>query len=192
MQLQNSLLYIKRLIHAFARPTAQHFARPLPKAKLSLRCITGSGRLQPVIPRRMGSGLYYRYGHGDGKQREYVSLLRHAPYWGFLIYRCDYHSDDARNAFIEGWSSRVKSYLDEQYDDVDLVGKMQFTVKNDRSFLDNASVHQVQELTPSTEPQATDSSLIQGTSTAFMWMPRRWTSALSGLLARVRTTTHDR
>jgi hypothetical protein len=88
----------------------------------------------------MGSGLYCNYGHRDGELGENTSWLRYASHWGFLIYRCHYRSNDAWNAFIESWSGRVKSYLDEQYDDADLVGKMLFTVKDDRSSLDNASV----------------------------------------------------
>jgi hypothetical protein len=146
MQLESSLLYTKQLIHISAMPTAPHFARPLPTAISALRCITGSARLLPRIPRRTGSRLYHKYGHGDGEQGEDVSRLRHAPHWGFLIYRCDYRCDDAWNAFIEGWSSRVKSYLDEQYGDADLASKMLFTVKDDRSSLEKASIQQVQKL----------------------------------------------
>jgi hypothetical protein len=79
---------------------------------------------------------------------ENISWLRQAPIWGFLIYRCDYRSDEAWKTFVDGWSSRVKRYFDEQYGDVDayIVEKMLFTVNDDRSSLDNASVDQVHQL----------------------------------------------
>jgi hypothetical protein len=73
--------------------------------------------------------------------------LRQAPFWGFLINRCDYRSDVAWKTFVDGWPSRVKRYFAEQYGDVDadVVDKMLFTVKDDRSSLDNASIHQVHQ-----------------------------------------------
>jgi len=92
------------------------------------------------------AGLYHRYGWGSGNTGEDIDWLRNAPHWGFLIYRCDYRSDDAWKTFVDGWSSRVQQYLNEQYDDAELVGKMLFTVKDDRSSLDNASVDQVHKL----------------------------------------------
>jgi hypothetical protein len=94
----------------------------------------------------MRSRLRHESGEGDGNLGERISWLRQAPHWGFLIYRCDYRSDDAWKTFLEGWTSRVKSYLNEQYNDADLLEKMLFTVKDDRLSLNNASVDQVHNL----------------------------------------------
>lgn len=146
MYLKKFIPYTKQLIPAFATPTAEHFTRPLPKTRSSLSCITGSGPLRPCITRRTGPRIYHKYGYGDGELGENVSWLRQAPHWGFLVYRCDYRSDDAWKTFVNSWSSRVKSYLNEQYGDADLVGKMLFTVKDDRPSLDNASVERVHKL----------------------------------------------
>jgi hypothetical protein len=115
----------------------------------------------------MGSGRYHKYPYGDGVLGGDVSWLRQAPHWGFLIYRCDYRSDDAWKTFINGWSSRVKSYLNEQYDDADLVRKLLFTVKDDRSTLNNATVERVHKLFSEwirsdeahAKPKATDMSV---------------------------------
>ncbi|CAO2651318.1 Nn.00g096150.m01.CDS01 [Neocucurbitaria sp. VM-36] len=94
----------------------------------------------------MVSRLYRDHGYDDGKLGEDISWLQQAPLWGFIIYRCDYRSDDAWKTFVDTWSSRVKSYLTKQYGDTGLVGKMLFTVKDDRTTLDNASIERVHKL----------------------------------------------
>jgi hypothetical protein len=133
---------------------------------------------------------------------EDVSWLRQAPHWGFLIYRCDYRSDDAWKIFIKGWLSRVKSYLNEQYDDADLVRKMLFTVKDDRSALDNATVERVHKLFfewirldkahAERKTAGYEDISFRDMITASKWTPGRWTPASSGLPARVKTPTRGR
>jgi hypothetical protein len=63
--------------------------------------------------------------------------------WGFIIYRCDYQSDDAWKEFIDGWTAIVKQKLRESYKDSDkLLQTMELTVRDDRS-LDSASIEKV-------------------------------------------------
>jgi hypothetical protein len=146
MYSKSIITHIIRFIPTFATPTTKHFTRPLSKTRFSLSCIADSSPLRPCIPRTIGSLLYPKYGYDDGRLGEDVSWLQQAPHWGFLIYRCDYRSDDAWKTFINDWSSRVNSYLNEQYGGTDLVKKMLFTVKDDHSTLNNASVERVHKL----------------------------------------------
>jgi hypothetical protein len=70
-----------------------------------------------------------------------------APKWGFIIYRCDYQSDDAWNNFINGWAALVKEELQTSYKDGGLLLQtLKFTVRDDRSSLEGASVEKVRTL----------------------------------------------
>lgn len=66
-----------------------------------------------------------------------------ASKWGFIIYRCDYRSDDNWNQFINGWTAIVEETLREDYKDSDrLLQTMDLTVRDDPS-LDGASIEKV-------------------------------------------------
>lgn len=73
--------------------------------------------------------------------------INKAPKWGFIIYRCDYQSDDAWNDFINGWAALVKEELQTSYKDGGLLLQtLKFTVRDDRSSLNGASIEKVQAL----------------------------------------------
>ncbi|OCK72872.1 hypothetical protein K432DRAFT_387656 [Lepidopterella palustris CBS 459.81] len=65
--------------------------------------------------------------------------------WGFLIYRCDYSSDDAWAKFISTVQLQMREGL-ELLRATDLVPTLEMTVKEDRETLDGASVDQVREI----------------------------------------------
>jgi hypothetical protein len=70
-----------------------------------------------------------------------------APKWGFIIYRCDYQSDDAWNAFINGWTTLVKKDLLTSYKDGDrLLQTLEFTVRDNKYYLESASIEKVRTL----------------------------------------------
>jgi hypothetical protein len=87
-----------------------------------------------------------------------ATFLGISPKWGFLIYRCDYRDDEAWKTFIDKWSNRVRSCLLDQYGDTSLVKTLEFTVKDNQSSLNNASVEQIHKIftewTRSEEAQA--------------------------------------
>jgi hypothetical protein len=128
----------------FARPIAKCFTRPLLETTSIPSCIPGLGSLRSCKPLSISSRLYYEHDCRDGPTVEDIGWLQQAPLRS-LVYRCDYRSDDAWKTFINEWSNRVRSYLNGYYDDPDLVGKMPFTVKDDHSTLNNASIEQVQK-----------------------------------------------
>lgn len=67
--------------------------------------------------------------------------------WGFIIYRCDYQSDDAWKTFIDNWAAIVKEELQESYKDNNkLLQTLHFTVRDDRSSLEGASIEKVRAL----------------------------------------------
>lgn len=69
--------------------------------------------------------------------------VANASKWGFIIYRCDYQSDNAWKEFIDGWTAIVKQDLRESYKDSEkLLHTMELTVRDDRS-LDGASTEKV-------------------------------------------------
>jgi hypothetical protein len=65
--------------------------------------------------------------------------------WGFLIYRCDYRSDDS-------WAKSMSTYRWNVYRSLeygkatDLRSSLKFTVKEDRKTLDGADVDRVREI----------------------------------------------
>ena len=64
--------------------------------------------------------------------------------WGFLIYRCDYSSDDVWAKFMSTVQFLVKSHL-EVLKATDLLSSLEITVKEDQETLNGASVDQVRE-----------------------------------------------
>lgn len=78
---------------------------------------------------------------------EAPNTITKAPKWGFIIYRCDYQSDDAWNDFINSWATLVKEELQTSYKDGGLLLQtLKFTVRDDRSSLEGASVEKVRTL----------------------------------------------
>lgn len=65
--------------------------------------------------------------------------------WGFVIYRCDYRDDEVWKMFLANWSDRVTRWLLSRGDS-DLAASLEFTIKEDRTKLDGATVEQVQEI----------------------------------------------
>ncbi|KAF2035000.1 hypothetical protein EK21DRAFT_107632 [Setomelanomma holmii] len=128
---------------SFAALNAKSFVRPSLRPGNLVDCTNGLSLARPHTPRRLAPGLYHEYIHGSGPYGENVSCLRYSAHWGFLIYRCDYRLDEAWKTFMDEWSRRVKSYLLEQYEDPELVGRLLFTVKDDRTSLNNTSVEDV-------------------------------------------------
>jgi hypothetical protein len=67
--------------------------------------------------------------------------------WGFIIYRCDYRIDDAWEHFINQWAAIVKEDVQKSYKDSDkLLRTLDFTVRDDRSSLEGASIDKVRML----------------------------------------------
>ncbi|KAH4415114.1 hypothetical protein HBH92_073650 [Parastagonospora nodorum] len=100
--------------------------------------------IHPCVSRRMASGL-----NGSRNQdpwNEDVSYLRYSPFWGFLIYRCDYRSDSAWNKFMQKWSTWAKEYTDLHYPSAGYADRLIFTVKEDKVSLDGASVGKIHGL----------------------------------------------
>lgn len=52
--------------------------------------------------------------------------------WGFIIYRCDYQSDDAWYEFMEGWAAMVREALQDYKDGDKLLQSLEFIVRDDR------------------------------------------------------------
>jgi hypothetical protein len=99
---------------------------------------------RPCVSRRMASGL-----NGSCNQdpwNEDVSNLRSSPFWGFLIYRCDYRSDAAWTVFMQKWSNWVREYTELHYSDTGCAERLRFTVKDDKANLDGAGVQDVHKL----------------------------------------------
>jgi hypothetical protein len=113
MFLQRVVRRVNQFAPNFTRPTAKYFTRPLLDTTSVPGCIPGSGSLRSCKPLEIGSRLYYGHGCRDGPTGEDTCWLQQVPLWGFLIYRCDYRSDDAWKTFINEWSNRVRCYLDE-------------------------------------------------------------------------------
>jgi hypothetical protein len=70
---------------------------------------------------------------------EDVSWLDRPPFFGFVIYRCDYRKE--WDAFISTWTLGEEMYRVQQYGaaGIDIAGKLLFTVHDDRTALEDAS-----------------------------------------------------
>ncbi|CAO2649253.1 Nn.00g066380.m01.CDS01 [Neocucurbitaria sp. VM-36] len=128
----------RKCLPVFATFPARASARPNSRVKALVSGHAGSDLRRPQFTRGIASGPY----------SEPAEWLRGSPKWGFLIYRCDYRSDKAWKTFIDGWSDRVNTWLleDPDYKDASLMNTLEFTVKEDRSLLDGASIEQVRTL----------------------------------------------
>ncbi|KAF2464301.1 uncharacterized protein BDR25DRAFT_361805 [Lindgomyces ingoldianus] len=94
-----------------------------------------SGRESPELRRRANWHSYIRAcvdEHNNNK-------------WGFLIYRCDYSSEDAWAKFMSIYQWNMREAL-EVLKATDLLPSLEWTVKEDRKTLDQASVDQVREI----------------------------------------------
>src|SRR5688500_9109229 len=83
-----------------------------------------------------------------GPRRTVVRILdqlRDDHKWGLVIYSFDYCNDAARNTFINNWTERVKRELLCR-DSGHLIQSLAFTVKEDPTTLDGATVEHVQRL----------------------------------------------
>jgi hypothetical protein len=85
--------------------------------------------------------------HRTDDLREAPENVISVPKWGFIIYRCDYRSDDAWRKFINGWAAIVKDSLQSLYKNShQLLQTLDFTVRDDRASLDGASIETVRVL----------------------------------------------
>lgn len=64
--------------------------------------------------------------------------------WGFVIYRCDYESDDDWKEFMARLQYRIKDEL-EYYNGLELLDSLAITVFDDKSLFDDASTTTVRE-----------------------------------------------
>jgi hypothetical protein len=87
---------------------------------------------------------YYPYAGPLRNLKEDIEYHKHIC-WGFLIYRCDYASDELWEKFMSNLRIKVAKSLS-VFQAEDLKGKAEMTPKEDKERLDGATVEQVREM----------------------------------------------
>lgn len=116
-------------------------------------CSLNIGSFQPTSPRATPYGSKDSQLQDDGTYAYFgpVNEIRHAIYnrkhkkWGFVIYRCDYASDETWAKFL----AIVKENLDTSLklaEAEDLKSTLDMTPRKDKKTLDGATVDQVREI----------------------------------------------
>jgi hypothetical protein len=102
----------------------------------------GSGELAGAPAE--GRGQVHPFAGPLGSIRKTVQEHKHKR-WGFLIYRCDYTSDDAWTKFLSNVRHHMEAGLAVFKAD-DLRETLDITVKEDKATLDGATVDQVRDV----------------------------------------------
>ncbi|KAH7078754.1 hypothetical protein BKA63DRAFT_250604 [Paraphoma chrysanthemicola] len=85
-----------------------------------------------------------RYRRPLGKIRRSIHSHKYDK-WGFLLYRCDYSSDDLWAKFLAALQHEVDDGL-RCYDAEDLRSSLDMTPKEDKDLLDGATVERVRDI----------------------------------------------